>query len=338
MFDFEWTIKGGYPMSHGNTVFSTFACGGGSTMGYKLAGFNVIGANDIDPEMARVYQKNHHPKHYFLCPIGDLLKKEDLPEELFNLDILDGSPPCSTFSMAGDRDKSWKTSRKFREGQADQVLSDLFFDFIALARKLKPKVVVAENVKGMLLGNAKAYTKAVMKGFDEAGYDCQLFLLNSATMGVPQARERVFFIARRRDLNFPPIKLSFTQKAIPFSRIMQRVETVGKPLSEAFAKWWRVAPRGKSLSFSHPKGSFFNSVRLSQNSPLPTITATSGAKLCHPDQPNEISDTALILGGSFPIDYDFDGVEPKYLIGMSVPPVMIAGVASQIYEQWLKKV
>jgi DNA (cytosine-5)-methyltransferase 1 len=81
---------------NGIKVFSTFACGGGSTMGYKLAGCEVIGANDIDPEMAYHYKLNHKPKYYFLCPIKDLLKK-DLPAELFNLDILDGSPLAPVF-------------------------------------------------------------------------------------------------------------------------------------------------------------------------------------------------------------------------------------------------
>ena len=111
MFNYKWQLKDGYPApgveKHGLKVYSTFACGGGSTMGYKLAGYDVIGANDIDPQMAKVYKENHHPKFYDLCPIGDLLNKE-LPEEYYNLDILDGSPPCSTFSMAGQREKSWK--------------------------------------------------------------------------------------------------------------------------------------------------------------------------------------------------------------------------------------
>ena len=82
---------------NGLKVMSTFSCGGGSTMGYKLAWCDVIAANDIDPEMAWHYKANHNPKHYFLCPIGDLLTI-DLPHELFELDILDvkerGAQPC----------------------------------------------------------------------------------------------------------------------------------------------------------------------------------------------------------------------------------------------------
>ena len=102
---------------NGLKVMSTFSCGGGSSLGYKLAGCDVIAANDIDPEMAYHYKLNHDPKYYFLCPIKDLLTKQ-LPDELYHLDILDGSPPCSTFSMAGSREKAWGKNKKFREGQA----------------------------------------------------------------------------------------------------------------------------------------------------------------------------------------------------------------------------
>ena len=93
-------------------------------MGYKIAGFQVIGANDIDPEMAEVYRANHNPEHYYLKPIGKLVEQfrsEGVPDHLRGLDILDGSPPCSSFSTAGNREKDWGRDKKFREGQAYQV-------------------------------------------------------------------------------------------------------------------------------------------------------------------------------------------------------------------------
>lgn len=124
-------------------------------MGYKLAGYDVIGCNEIDKKLMTMYIKNHAPKYSFLEPIQTFKDRNDLPSELYNLDILDGSPPCSTFSMAGQREKNWGKAKKFREGQEMQVLDTLFFDFIELAKKLQPKVVVAENVRGLLLGNAK---------------------------------------------------------------------------------------------------------------------------------------------------------------------------------------
>src|SRR3990167_1980754 len=223
MFNYNWKLSDGYPDKevkyHGKKVFTTFACGGGSSMGYKLAGYNVIGANDIDPQMKKVYVENHHPNNYFLESIADLHKRTDLPDELFDIDILDGSPPCSTFSMAGSREKAWGKDKVFREGQAKQLLSDLFFEFIKLAEVLKPKVIIAENVKGMLAGNAKGYLIEIKKQLEALGYTVQIFLLNAATMGVPQKRERVFVLCRKRDLNLEDIKVDFKERIIPFGEI-----------------------------------------------------------------------------------------------------------------------
>lgn len=336
--NYKWSLKDLDNIEKNNlNVFSTFACGGGSSMGYKLAGFNVIGANDIDPKMAEVYKLNHHPKYYYLMPINDLVKlakNKELPKELYKLDILDGSPPCSTFSMAGSREKGWKKDKQFREGQAKQVLSDLFFDWIDLVNELQPKIAIAENVKGMLIGNAKAYTQLIMKKLNEIGYDVQLFLLDSSLMGIPQKRERVFFICKRKDINYKTLNLNFKQELIPFREVENNVKNnLGKPLSEAYKIWWEKTPPGKSFSFAHPKGSFFNTMKVNKNNVLNTITATTGAKITHWEFPNEVSNEILGLAGSFPIDYNYIDIDPKYLIGMSVPPLMTYGVASEIYKQ-----
>jgi DNA (cytosine-5)-methyltransferase 1 len=230
-YHYNWKLKDAIFTKDKGKVFSCFACGGGSTMGYKLSGFDVIGCNEIDPKMMEAYIENHNPKYSFLEAIQTFKLRDDLPKELYELDILDGSPPCSSFSMSGNREKDWGKEKKFREGQAKQVLDDLFFDFIDLAKKLQPKVVVAENVKGLLLGEAKAYVRKIYKSFDEAGYMVQHFLLDASIMGVPQKRERVFFIALRKDLceqflfkkdffnSIPKIKLSFSENRIPFKDI-----------------------------------------------------------------------------------------------------------------------
>lgn len=336
MFNYKWNLSDGYPEKNGLKVFSTFACGGGSSMGYKLAGYDVIAANDIDPQMAKVYKENHHPKYYYLESIADLHKRTDLPDELFNLDILDGSPPCSTFSMAGSREKVWGKDKIFREGQSKQVLSDLFFEFIELVGKLQPKVVIAENVKGILAGNAKGYVLEIKKKLIELGYDVQIFLLNAATMGVPQKRERVFIICNR--VNYPKLKLEFNEKPILLKEILSQVNNpLGKPLSKAYQKWWdKMININGSFSKVHPKGSFFNTNKCNPNEVLSTITATSGAKLVYSNKPFELSNEVLTLCSSFPLDYNFMNLEPKYLLGMSVPPVMMAQVSNQIVKQWFK--
>lgn len=88
-FPYKWTLKDANFSKDKGKVFSCFACGGGSTMGYKLAGFDVIGCNEIDPKMMEAYKANHNPKYSYLEPIQTFKLREDLPQELYELDILD---------------------------------------------------------------------------------------------------------------------------------------------------------------------------------------------------------------------------------------------------------
>lgn len=90
-FPYNWKLAEANFTKDKGKVFSCFACGGGSTMGYKLAGFDVIGCNEIDPKVNQVYVTNHAPRFNFLGDIRELRERE-LPPELYNLDILDGSP------------------------------------------------------------------------------------------------------------------------------------------------------------------------------------------------------------------------------------------------------
>jgi len=320
-------------------VFSCFHCGGGSTMGYKLAGFNVLGGVEIDPEMMGIYRLNHNPTHSYLMGVQEFknISDSELPKELFELDILDGSPPCSSFSMAGSREKKWSVETKFREGQSVQVLDDLFFHFIDIAKKLKPNVVVAENVKGLILGNAKGYVKEIFSAFNNAGYDCQLFLLNASAMGVPQARERTFFIARNRSLKLQPIQLDFNETTISTELALLGIDEKGRVCSEDQKRWYYKTPRGKAFSFAHPKGSWFNSFKLDPNKVAPTVTASAGQSasgLYHWSEPRHLSVSEYRRLQSFPEDYQFNNISGSYVCGMSVPPLMMQRVADQIAKQW----
>lgn len=330
---------------NGIKVMSTFACGGGSSMGYKRAGCEVIAANDIDPEMAWHYKLNIKPKHYFLCPINELLTKE-LPPELFELDILDGSPPCSTFSMAGSREKAWGKEKHFREGQAKQVLSDLFFDYLDLVGRLRPKVAIAENVKGMIIGNAKGYTKLVMARFKELGYRPQLFLLNSADCGVPQKRERVFFCAVRNDIDVPPLKLAPTHRWISAGEATQDVQvlTAAEVVDTAPApndlKCWPNVKQGGSykdyLYTSKKRNACFGHFKTNKEQPVTTLTANDGL-YTHHSQCRRLTYREWKRLGSFPDDYHAKTDKiGKYMIGMSVPPKMTEQVARAVIDQWLK--
>ena len=339
-FPYKWYLKDGYPPKNGLKVFGTFICGGGSTMGYKLAGFEHLGGVEIDPPIADVYKTNHNPKYLFIEDIREFAKRTDFPEDLYNLDILDGSPPCSSFSMAGNREKDWGKTKVFREGQAEQRLDDLFFDYIALAKKLQPKVVIAENVKGLIQGNAKAYVHRIKKEFELAGYKVQLFLLNAASMGVPQKRERVFFICQRNDLNYKPLKLSFNEKPIVFGELnegfLNKQCFVIRPSQKPYMK---ICPEGKSIASVHPKGNGFNTMKQGKDLVSPTVVADSGGGIMiHYNGDRYCSNDEYKQIGTYPLDYNFKKIEPKYLIGMSVPPVMTAQVATEIYNQWLNNI
>ena len=341
-FPWLWSLSGGYPAKgikkHHSKVFSTFACGGGSTMGYKLAGYDVIGANDIDPDMMEIYEQNHHPKHTFLEGIDQFNKRKDLPKELYDLDVLDGSPPCSSFSIAGAREKNWGKKRKFREGQAEQVIDDLFFRFIETAEKLKPKIIIAENVKGMLIGHARGYVVQIDEAFRKAGYEPQLFLLNAATMGVPQKRERIFFLCRRIDLDLPPIRMEFSEKPILWGEVADRFK--GTPHRQIRPKelvLWRQTQPGQNYSKAHGRGSYFNHVRLSRRKTCNTIASASAYMIGHSDNPWELNERELAAVQTFPQDFDYRGQGVGYVIGMSVPPVMMAQVSRQVYLQWISK-
>ena len=368
-FDYRWTLKDAVFTKDKGKVFSCFACGGGSTMGYKRSGFDVIGCNEIDPKMADCYSHNHHPKYLFLEPIQlfklrdteeNLIKKYGfenyktmngknllMPDELYNLDILDGSPPCSSFSMAGNRSEDWGKDKVFREGQAKQVLDTLFFDFIDVAEKLQPKVVVAENVRGLMMGDAIQYVRRIYDAFEKAGYNVQHWLLDASKMGVPQKRERVFFVALRNDLcgkfiyqkdlftHAPMLDLDFDEPEIPFSMCTNNEEASDKKISEIALKYWHLTKKGSDFSEA-AGGSYFNWIRLNDAAPTRTLH-TRGEIIYHPDVCRPISDVEFALCSSFPSDYDYRKMKTAYICGMSVPPVMTAQVAKRIYDQWLSK-
>jgi DNA (cytosine-5)-methyltransferase 1 len=335
-FPYKWNLENGYPAKgiekNNLKVFGTFICGGGSTMGYKLAGYTHLGGVEIDPQVADIYKTNHNPKYLFNEDIREFNKRTDLPEELFNLDLLDGSPPCSTFSMAGSREKAWGKEKQFREGQAVQTLDDLVFEYCNTIIKLQPKVFLLENVKGIILGNAKAYSKKIVQTMEQAGYKVQIFLLNGASMGVPQRRERVFFIGYKKELNYKPLRLDFNERPVLYKEIEDG--STGKPITGESLELWQKCPEGSSLSKVHPKGHYFGSYKISPNVVCNTIIATDSSPIFHYNKPNSLSNSDFCKIGTYPLDYNFKELRPKYLIGMSVPPVMTAQIAHQIWLQW----
>lgn len=331
MYPYKWHLKDAVFTKDKGKVFSCFACGGGSTMGYKLAGFDVIGMNEIDPRMAACYIENHKPKYAYIEPIQTFKDRDDLPAELYDLDILDGSPPCSSFSDANIRAPvHYGKKRKFREGQAEQVLDTLFFDFIELAKRLKPKVVIAENVKGILFSRSKKHVKKIYTDFEKAGYQLQHYMLDASSMGVPQKRVRVFFLAIRLDVFAHELDLNFKLPKIPFKDIQHSDE--GKICTWKGSIYWDKLEHGY-YDTVHPKGHYFNCVKVNPNDVCPTIVANTGSHLFDYRENKHLSCQQICQVSTFPLDYNFLDFDFKYICGMSVPPVMMANIANRVHEQ-----
>lgn len=332
----KWTFSDYPKEKNGLKVFSCFACGGGSTMGYKLAGCDVLGCVEIDPKMNEIYRKNHDPKYNFLMDIRKFneLPDEEIPEELFHLDILDGSPPCTTFSMAGKREESWGKKKKFREGQAEQTLDDLSFVFIDTVKKLKPKTVIMENVEGILLGNAWQYVQKIYAKFSEAGYRMKHWLCKGEEMGVPQTRHRVFFIAVRKDIDFDleNVNMSFNYEPVTYGEIKDGTGAEATKFQKELLQY--VKNTDKKLSDINErinkKSSGFTDMILFDNKVMPTITANGN--IVDAENKKRISEHDIICASTFPQDYDFCKSKVRYICGMSVPPVMIKRIAGRLIE------
>lgn len=203
------------------------------------------------------------------------------------------------------------------------------------------------------MGNAIEYVRKIYAAFDEAGYHCQHWLLDASKMGVPQRRERVFFVCFRKDLaepfmvqkdmftQAPELKLEFDEPEIPFKEI-KSLESGKELTGKARLLWNNRIETDTLLSDAcfrmYKTKIYFSSMLQQDEKPLYTIVGSESSPIIHYAKPNVLSDTELKRGGSYPIDYNFIKLKPKYLIGMSVPPVMTAQVATEINEQWLSKI
>lgn len=308
-------------------------------MGYKLAGYHHLGGVEIDPKVAAIYSANHHPEHLYVEDLRLFNQREDLPEELYNLDLLDGSPPCSTFSMAGDREGAWGKEKIFAEGQALQTLDDLVFVYCETIKKLRPKTFLLENVKGLALGNAKSYLRRIFNTMDESGYNCQIFVLNAASMGVPQIRERCFVIGRRKDLELPALSLSFNERPIYFGQILDKTDMSNTMSPSVYEAFKRVRPTDRTLADTNKrefgKTSGFTQPWVNANKVCSTLTTGSTFLQAFP---RELNKNELLQISTFPMDYEVPNTNRlRWLVGMSVPPVMTAQIAYQIYLQWFSK-
>ena len=195
-------------------VVSLFAGCGGSSLGYKWAGCNVRLALEFQKYAAEVYRLNHPDTPVLEEDIREVSGRDILDNAgLGEVDILDGSPPCSDFSVNGKRHEGWGKEKPYSTGKVQRV-DDLFFEYARIVEELEPMVFVAENVKGLTMGKAKSLLgsaqtsffqeKTIIGDLSDLGYRVSAKVLNAKNYGVPQTRERLFIIGYRKDLCLQP--------------------------------------------------------------------------------------------------------------------------------------
>ena len=196
------------------SVVSMFAGAGGSSTGYRLAGGKVLAVNEFIQEARDTYSENYPDTKILPGDIRSISGADILSEigmRAGELDILDGSPPCASFSIAGAKDKMWGEVKKYSD--TEQRTDDLFFEFARILNDIQPKVFVCENVKGLTMGQSstmlgssqynifESQEDTILHTLTRCGYKVRYKVLNARNFGVPQNRERIIFIGVRNDID-----------------------------------------------------------------------------------------------------------------------------------------
>lgn len=281
------------------TVISTFCGTGGSSLGYRLAGFKELLAIDFDAHAVSCFKLNFPEVPIWHKSMTEVTSKEILDFckiSIGELDVLDGSPPCQGFSTAGKR-------------QVRDPRNDLFEAYYKLVTELQPKVFVMENVSGMAKGRMKGRFIEILKILKSKNYNVRCKQMNSMYYEVPQARERLIFIGVRKDLNKNP-----TFPA-PSRNLISVRETINR---DGYIEYRHNYSKGKH---SLAKSSF--------SKPCLTITKTGMGWTVHP-KPFSIEEVKLLC--SFPHDWKLTGSysEQYARLGNAVMPKFMQAIAETI--------
>jgi DNA (cytosine-5)-methyltransferase 1 len=330
------TDEGGSEDPQIHSVISLFSGCGGMDLGFKMSGFDILWANDIDKMACQTYARNfgEHIVH------GDItqLDYNSIP----NADVILGGFPCQDFSML------WK------RGGVNTDRGNLYRNFVDLVELKNPLVFVAENVKGILTANKKKAIKQIVEDFSSTGkfgYNTVPFLVNFANYGTPQLRERVLIIGIRKDIDqdfdipsptHSPLTYVSSKEAlkdvekIKFNNEHQNIQlsTIEKlkliPPGGNFTDIPKSSPHYVKGMISHVYR------RLHPDKPSSTIIASGGGGTWgyHFDEPRPLTNRERARLFGYPDDFIFEGSisEVRRQIGNSVPPSGIKPFAKQIHS------
>lgn len=358
---------------NGFNAISTFSGCGGSSLGYRMAGFRVLWASEFIDAARESYKANKAP--YTIVDGRDI--REVKASEILSaiglkageLDLFDGSPPCASFSTAGKREAGWGKVKKYSD--KSQRTDDLFFEYSRLLKDLQPKTFVAENVSGLVKGTAKGYFIEILRALKACGYRVTCKVLDAQWLGVPQSRQRTIFVGVREDLGIDPAH----PKPLPYRYSVKEalpwIVSVGD--NGGFGKGaMRDASASASATigaspttgngrfppsvveaeidaglmftgaFRDNRGAFGNGGDIT-NQPAPTVLVDSvGTHWMQASKTEKrkftIAELRRICG--FPDDFVLTGTYAQQWerLGRAVPPVMMSHIAATVRDEILSKV
>jgi DNA (cytosine-5)-methyltransferase 1 len=300
-------------------------------LGFAQAGYELVWANDFEKSACETYEFNlgGHIVH------GDITQL-DL-NEIPDCDVMIGGFPCQDFSMI------WK------RGGLETDRGNLYKYFVEAVRLKKPKVFVAENVKGILTANKGQAVDTISKDFAKLGYKVQVDLYNFADYGVPQLRQRVFIVGVRNDINWEFVKPEPTH--LPKGHVSAGKALVGVKKVKTNNEHQNIAEKTKKMLQLIPEGGNFADIpkghplyvkgmishvyrRLDRNKPSTTIIAGGGGGTWgyHFEEPRPLTNRERARLFCYPDDFEFLGTitQVRKQIGNSVPPLAAKVLASHL--------
>ena len=331
-------------------IIDLFAGCGGMSLGFEMAGYNVVLAVEKDENAVNTYKSNRENANVLMDDITQVLNLEELGID--GVDGIIGGPPCQGFSLCGNRDNKDPRNSLFRE-------------YVRFVKYYKPKFFVMENVKGIMSAPLKhvplserdesdpdqrlgTVLDVILSEFDKLGYKTVYGVLDAVNYGVPQFRERFVLIGSRDNEDiFLPIPTHFQMhqnKEYQWKTVRSVIEDLEfdhgecATLSEERLKFLKMVPEGGNwrdlpediipvaMGGAYKSGGgkvgFYR--RLSYDQPSPTVVTSPVQKatmMCHPTQNRPLSVKEYARIQQFPDDWVFTGTTAaKYRqIGNAVP-------------------
>lgn len=342
-------------------VIDLFAGVGGMSLGFEHAGFEVVYANEFDPEIAASYKYNHVSATVTVADIRDLDLEREFRRFSGSVDVVVGGPPCQGFSQKGSR-KSILDERNY-----------LFRQFVGVVDVVSPPYFVMENVPNLLTNEGGLFKRELIDLFGQIGYSVSAEVLNAADFGVPQNRRRAIVIGRKgstklahpvptkstatvwdaiSDLNFlesgeglpisryPNPPLSEYQRKLRADSMDLRSHVATNHSKLAIERMKLIPPNctTKVLPVEHRTKSIYSGTwtRLDARGLAPTITTRfdtpSSGQFTHPYLDRAITVREAARLQSFPDHVHFVGSKGSQMkqVGNAVPPLLSTAIARQI--------